>query len=80
MDKSAVISEVLAQAPIGITEDEVRDVMNKLGVSSVVQILAHLWKLPPKEEKPMTEWDRRRKIVDDMEELRKALKGSREHH
>lgn len=80
MYMSELIAQVLAQSPPDVTEDDICAIVCKAEAAgntvTVVDVLAEVWKIPPKPVKPMTEWEERRKIMDDLEQLRNALKGS----
>ena len=72
------INQILAQSPLHVTEDDVRRIISELDTPTVVDVLARVWNLPPPPKRPENEWDERRRIVDDIEELRqKALKASK---
>lgn len=79
-ENNAIIHQVLAQSPLHITEDDIKQIMQEIAnpSPSVADILALVWNIPELTKRRENEWDERRRIVDEIEELRqKALKASK---
>lgn len=63
------MDSVLQQAPAHVTEEQARATLEKHG-GDVAKAVADLWDMPQEDEKPLTEWEERRKICADFIQAR----------
>ena len=61
------MDEVIKQAPSNISDDEIKEIFLK-NDSNITNTLAELWLLEKPKEKELNDWDKRRKLLDEMEE------------
>ena len=61
------MDEVIKQAPPNISDDDIKNIFLKNN-SNIADTLTELWSLKKPEIKELNDWDKRRILLDEMEQ------------